>query len=382
MGRGRVCGSFCTFAYSGLASAPEPVLHERCYWTAYVSSCNSFAVSLGAVLLLGKMSDHDDIFITQSKFTQENISDTNVIDNILDMEEGYPTFDIRTDLYSDISEFESGEDEALIKATQEAEERLTKERFGPVLTDKDLNDLIDTSVPKNTQSKCKWAVNTFESWRKNRNGAGSKNFPKHLLHMEEEELDTALCFFLGEVRTVSGKEYQPKTLYEIIIAIQHFLRYSDRNVNFLNDPAFNKMKRVLDAKMKELSKKGLGINRKQADVITTHQENLLWEKGILGTDTPQKLLQTLVYSIGLNFALRAGQEHRNLRTGPTSQLKVVESDIEGRRRYLMYTEDVSKTNCGGLLHRKVEPKVTRAYENPECPERCIVRMYETYMGKR
>ncbi len=202
-----------------------------------------------------------------------------------------------------------------------------------------------------------------------------------LLQIENDELDGALSFCIGEVRNQSGQEYQPKTLYEMLIAIQHYFRYNGRNVNFLDDPQFSTIKRVLDAKMKELSQKGIGINRKQADIITIHQENALWNKGLLGTDTPQKLLDTIVYSIGLNFALRAGQEHRNLRTGPTSQLKLIPSDDEGRR-YLLYKEDVSKTNCGGLLHRKVEPKVTRAYENAACPERCIVRMYEKYLGKR
>ncbi len=48
---------------------------------------------------------------------------------------------LRTDLFSDISEFESGDDEALVKATQEVENKFTKERFGPVLTETDLKIL-------------------------------------------------------------------------------------------------------------------------------------------------------------------------------------------------------------------------------------------------
>lgn len=51
--------------------------------------------------------------------------------------------------------------------------------------------------------------------------------------------------------------------------------------------------------MKELSGRGLGIDRKRAEVISE-------EQNILGTDTPQNLLDTLLFLLGLNFALRAG----------------------------------------------------------------------------
>ena len=46
------------------------------------------------------------------------------------------------------------------------------------------------------------------------------------------------------------------------------------------------MRRILDARMKDLSKQGLGMRRKTADVIIEEQEDIMWQKGILGTDTP------------------------------------------------------------------------------------------------
>jgi len=45
-------------------------------------------------------------------------------------------------------------------------------------------------------------------------------------------------------------------------------------------------------------------------------------------------------------------------------------------------EDVSKTNAGGILHRKVAPKVTRCYENTSVPDRCAVRIYQQHMSLR
>jgi len=151
-------------------------------------------------------------------------------------------------------------------------------------------------------------------------------------------------------------------------------------LNLLDDVNFAGLRNILDAKMKNLSKKGLGTGRKQAEIITEDQENCMWKTGILGTNTPQKLLDTLLFQLGLHFALRAGQEHRNLRCGPLSQIKV-KVDTEGRK-YLEYQEDVSKTNPGGIFHRKVTPKITRAYGNTASPEKCPVRIYEQYINLR
>lgn len=103
-------------------------------------------------------------------------------------------------------------------------------------------------------------------------------------------------------------------------------------------------------------------------------------EGVQGTDTSPKLLDTLLFQVGLNFGLRAGQEHRHLRLGPTGQI-TFRSDPAGKL-YLEDRQDVSKTNSGGILHRKVKPKVTRAYENSSVPERCPVSIYEKYISLR
>lgn len=47
-------------------------------------------------------------------------------------------------------------------------------------------------------------------------------------------------------------------------------------------------------------------------------------------------------------------------------------------RFLEYREDVSKTNNGGLGHRKIVPKVT-VYENQTNTERCVFHIYEKYI---
>ncbi|CAC5394662.1 unnamed protein product [Mytilus coruscus] len=125
----------------------------------------------------------------------------------------------------------------------------------------------------------------------------------------------------------------------------------------------------------------LANTRKQADVISVDEETALYHKGILGMDNSQQLLDTLLYLCGLHFALRGGNEHRRLRINfnPLNpQITGPFQDKDAKLRYLLYKEDVSKANAGGLKHRKVAPKCVRALENPENRNKCIVTVFEKY----
>ena len=72
-------------------------------------------------------------------------------------------------------------------------------------------------------------------------------------------------------------------------------------------------------------------------------------KNILEEDSGTQLVETLVYFFGLHFALRGGKEHRRLHcVNPQIVLKY---NNKGKK-YLEYTEDISKTNAGGLNNRE------------------------------
>ncbi len=76
---------------------------------------------------------------------------------------------------------------------------------------------------------------------------------------------------------------------------------------------------------------------------------------------------------GLYFALRSGQEHRQLRHDPC---QIHERPNE--RAYLEYTEDISKNRSGGLKGRKLKAKVVQHHENIANPNLCFVRLLKLY----
>lgn len=155
-----------------------------------------------------------------------------------------------------------------------------------------------------------------------------------------------------------------------------YLRWNGHpTIDFFADKDFTDFKNLLDAEMKRLQAKGLGSTKRQAEPLTQHDEEVLWQKGLLGDKDPQTLLNTMVFCNGLYFALRSGREHRQLRLRPC-QIELIEN--EGERSYLRYTEDVSKNRPGGLKGRKVKPKVVVHHANTENPERCFVQLFKKY----
>ena len=189
--------------------------------------------------------------------------------------------------------------------------------------------MVNSAKPNSTVNKTRWSVNVFNSWKlfRNVNCTEINDIPDDILEMNPFQMNTCLGFFVAEVKTVTGDDYYPNTLYELVTSLQYHIRSNGTPINLLEDDSFYEMRQILDAKMKELSAKGLGSKKRQAEIITEEEENQLWARNILGEDTPEQLIHTILYLIGLNFALRAGKEHRNLRVGTLSQLTIGKSGI-------------------------------------------------------
>lgn len=84
------------------------------------------------------------------------------------------------------------------------------------------------------------------------------------------------------------------------------------------DAMFTELRNSLDAVMKSRTKDGLGLQKRRADEVVTHQHKARVLR-FARTTNPQLLLDTLIgiFQIGLNYALRSGQEHKNLTPQPT-----------------------------------------------------------------
>ena len=240
---------------------------------------------------------------------------------------------------------------------------------------------VSFRLTKSTERKKKWALNQFEKWQIARNkladipGSPYGHIKPHLEDMTIEELNFTLCKFISEIKKNNGQDdYPGNTLYEIMMSLQLHLHVSGKKYKFLQDERFEMIKNTLDREMRDRAKDGIGNDVKRADVISLEEEEILWEKGILGFHDQYSLFNSMLYLLGINFALRGGEDHRHL-SWDNPQLKICR-DKDGVK-VLRYREYTSKCNQGGLKDRKRKRKCVDAYPNPD-QSRCVVRCFELY----
>lgn len=267
-------------------------------------------------------------------------------------------------------------------------------RHAEPMTEEEIEAERRKSIPKSSISQCKWAQNVFNDWIKERNQTILKSGSHKLMYLSEtstdghekleliskEKLSESLRFFFHEVRKKSGDFYPANTLRLLFFGIQRFL-HLERGVDWhlMTDSAFLDCKNALDAAMKNTTKMGISLRKKVAASISVETENSLWERNLLGSDCPKKLNRTLIYLISKNCGLRGGQELRRLKWGEGSQLTL--KRMSDGTEVLLYNEDISKTNKGGLRDHHIEPKSVTVYPS-EKEERCLVKLYKKFAELR
>lgn len=244
-----------------------------------------------------------------------------------------------------------------------------------------LANLINESIPLKTRQKANWAHRIFANWcnwriEKDEDQAFDIIIRKHskLLDMSPSEMDVVLANFISQVRNKKGDPYPAKTKHEIVTSLQKYLQMNSKNFRLINVDEFPTLYYALDVTMKDSTAHGVGMTVSKANAITKEQENLLWEKGILGIHNGTSLLRTVFYLIGVHFGIRGGQEHRLL----TKRNFSFHFDLDGKE-YIQYTECQTKTNQGGIKHRKIEKHSARAYASTQ-PERCPVNVLKRYIS--
>ena len=156
----------------------------------------------------------------------------------------------------------------------------------------------------------------------------------------------------------------------------HFLRWNGKpELDIFRDSNFADFRASLDSEMKRLQSEGYGTKTKQAEVLTEEDEDILWEKGILGSENPQSLLNSVIFYNGLYFTLCSGREHRQLQSHPC-HIEIVEHPCQWP--YLSYSKDVSKNHQGELKGQNIKPKVEIHHSNDSNPDRCFVRLFKCY----
>lgn len=240
--------------------------------------------------------------------------------------------------------------------------------FGSVTSEEEFKQVTNHSFSAATKWKALWAGCIFDQWKcicnyklKVDKTLDYPEITRTLINMEVDVICEVLCKFVLKIHKQNGDEYPRETLYEIVLSLQNYLQMNGCTVKLLDHASFAKLRNTVDNKMKQLSTAGIIRQKKQAQPISLQQEEQMWQSGILGDDTPEKLVNTLLYLIGVHFTPQACNKHKNLKVSAYSQLKI-KVDPETNHCYLEYVENRSKNNQGGILSLHHKTKTAKAFE--------------------
>ena len=157
---------------------------------------------------------------------------------------------------------------------------------------------------------------------------------------------------------------------------QRILIDKGSKINIKLDPQFEKSRKVLAARRKELTSMGYGNKPNAARNLENEEIDVLYSKGFFGKHDPWALQRTVWWVTGLHFGFRARDEARKLKWGDIAVVK----EANGEERLVFKTERGTKTRTGEKPHgskRKFDPP---AYATGT--ERCPVGLYRFFEAQR
>ena len=236
-------------------------------------------------------------------------------------------------------------------------------------------------IPASTRRNTEWGVKTYYAWANFRNSKAETSLdlnapvPVDLATVDYAKMNYWLSHFVFEVRKTSGETYPPRTLYNLVASIQrHYKEERDRpDMCFLDDKdmTFKPVRDMLDAVMKDLHAKGEN-NSQQTDPVTTEDEEMLWQAGVVGTHSSKALSNAVFLYNGKIFGIRGGEHRHVLR----EQYKIIDG-VNGE--YIEFTERKAKNRQGGLKDRKATPRTAQHYAIPNA-KNCVVEIFKQYFA--
>ena len=195
-------------------------------------------------------------------------------------------------------------------------------------------------------------------------------------------MHTSANLSLRYERKTITRDYEPCFVRYLMASFERYLKKKNYGFSIMKDSEFEQARKALESKQKDLKQKGKG-NKQNASVGLTEEEiKLLYDKGLLGTSTPEALLNTVWFNNTIHFSLRGCKEHRDMCWSDV-QLRQTTSGEE----FLEYSERQTKTRTGENPRdvRQIKPKmfsVPGSEKDPVAASVQIIRKKEANRNER
>ncbi|KAG8192532.1 hypothetical protein JTE90_015167 [Oedothorax gibbosus] len=223
-----------------------------------------------------------------------------------------------------------------------------------------------------------YGVNAWKQWVALKNGLmerGSsrkfKSFKTDLLLLSPSELSYSLSLFVKEVSKPNGQPYSAGTLFYLLLGIQYYMNENGRTDDLFSDEVYSSFAEHFHDVLLQYEGRAMGQEYPNPRI----KESFLWQSKQLGAQSPQILLNTLMYFNAQFFKLRTVAAHMGLNFSHIAR----HTDEKGSfLRY--YKEDNGKKEEENMNEFGRENHLIQS-ENKEDIMRCPVRLFEFYVSK-
>ena len=233
-----------------------------------------------------------------------------------------------------------------------------------------MEQFIEDQENENTRKKTQQNVALLEEFLTLRNES------RLIEEISPKELNVYIAEFIITVRKKdSNEDYEPSSLRSLMASFERYLKKKNYGFSIMKDAEFEQARKALQSKQKDLKQKGKGNKRNASVALTEEEIKLLHDKELLGTSTPEALLNTIWFYNTIHFGLRGCKEHRNMCWGDV-QLRQSTNGEE----FLEYSERQTKTRTGENPQdvRQIKPKMFAVPGSEKDP----VAAYKLYAKKR
>lgn len=145
--------------------------------------------------------------------------------------------------------------------------------------------------------------------------------------ISEQENESTKKKTLQNVAKDKQEEYEPSSLRGFIASFERYLKKKNYGHSIIKDLQFEKTRKALSSKQKDLKRKAKGNKPNASVAISEDDIQVLFEKKLLGTERPEALLNTLWLNNTTQFSLRGCKEHRDMCWGDV-KLKKTSTGVE------------------------------------------------------
>ena len=154
-------------------------------------------------------------------------------------------------------------------------------------SEKSIDDYIIEQQNKNTRAEMTRDVKLLiESLRE-------KQEQRNPEDIEAKELNECICEFILIVKQKDGKDFEASSLGGLFSSFNRHLKECKYPVSVIEDVAFERARKCLETKNKQLKKEGKGNRPNAAEALSDDEINILYEKNLLGISNGEALINTL-----------------------------------------------------------------------------------------